>query len=78
LGRFPRSHDAACFYDFMVGDPAFAEEKPDYLHISRTILPALLEAGVSQAAIDEMTIANPRRFFESSASPNEQDRQLDL
>jgi phosphotriesterase-related protein len=63
--RVHLSHDAACFYDFMVGDPAFAEERPDYLHISKTILPALLEAGVSQADIDQMTIANPRRFFES-------------
>ena len=30
----------------------------------RTILPALLEAGVDQAQIDEMMIANARRYFE--------------
>ena len=57
------SHDAACFYDFMTGDPNFADERPDYLHISRPILPALLEAGVTQAQIDQMLIANPRNLF---------------
>jgi phosphotriesterase-related protein len=56
-------HDAACFYDFMTGDPNFADERPDYLHISRTILPALLEAGVTQEQIDELTTVNARRFF---------------
>ena len=62
--RVHLGHDAACFYDFMVGDPFFADEKPDYLHISRTILPALLQAGVTQDQIDEMLVANPRRFFD--------------
>ena len=47
----------------MTGDPNFADERPDYLHISRTILPALLEAGVTQEQIDEMLVGNPRRFF---------------
>ena len=63
--RVHLSHDAACFYDFMVGDPYFADEKPDYLHISKTILPSLLEAGVTQEQIDEMMIESPRRFFAS-------------
>jgi phosphotriesterase-related protein len=61
--RVHLSHDAACFYDFMVGDPNFADERPDYLHISRTILPALLEAGITQSQIDEMMIEGPRRTF---------------
>jgi phosphotriesterase-related protein len=56
-------HDAAAFYDFMFQNPFFAEEKPDYLHISNTIVPALLDAGVTQAQIDEMFVDNPRRFF---------------
>ena len=56
-------HDAACFYDFMVGDPNFADENPNYLHISRNIFPALLEAGVTQEQIDEMMVANAARFF---------------
>jgi phosphotriesterase-related protein len=62
--RVHLSHDAACFIDFMVGDPAFANERPDYLHISTKILPALRDAGVTDSQIDELMIANPRRFFE--------------
>lgn len=62
--RVHLGHDAACFYDFMVGDPNFAGEKPDYLHIWRTVFPALLEAGVTQEQIDEMTTVNARRYFE--------------
>ena len=61
--RVHLGHDAACFYDFMVENPLFADEKPDYLHISKKIVPALLAAGVTAAQIDEMLIANPRRFF---------------
>jgi phosphotriesterase-related protein len=62
--RIHLSHDAACFHDFMVGDPAFADERPDYLHLSRTIVPALLDAGVAQEQVDEMMIANARRMFQ--------------
>jgi phosphotriesterase-related protein len=62
--RVHLGHDAACFYDFMVGNPLFAGEKPDYLHISRKVVPALLEAGVTPEQVDEMLIDNPRRFFE--------------
>jgi phosphotriesterase-related protein len=69
--RIHLGHDAACFYDFMVGDPAFANEKPDYLHIGRTILPALLEAGVSDEQIDEMLVANPARFFTAPVAARE-------
>lgn len=61
--RVHLSHDAACFYDFMVENPPFADEKPDYLHISEQILPALLERGVTQEQIDQMLIENPRRFL---------------
>jgi phosphotriesterase-related protein len=61
--RIILSHDAACFYDFFIGDAKFADEKPDYLLVSRTVLPALAEAGVTQEQIDQMTIGNPVRFF---------------
>jgi phosphotriesterase-related protein len=63
--RIHLSHDAACFYDFMVGDPAFADERPDYLHISKKILPVLREAGVTEEQIDLMMVESPRRFFGS-------------
>jgi phosphotriesterase-related protein len=64
--RIHLSHDAACFMDFMVGDPNFADERPDYLHLSTRILPVLRERGVTDAQIDELTIDNPRRFLEPS------------
>jgi phosphotriesterase-related protein len=38
---------------------------PDgYLFISRKVLPRLREAGVSEQVIEEITVGNPRRFFE--------------
>jgi len=61
--RIHLSHDAACFIDFMIGDPAFADEQPNYLHISTKILPALRQADVTDEQIDEMMVVNPRRFF---------------
>jgi phosphotriesterase-related protein len=61
--RIHLSHDAACFMDFMTGDPFFANERPDYLLISNRVLPALLQAGVSQEQIDQMMVENPKRFF---------------
>jgi phosphotriesterase-related protein len=61
--RIILGHDAACFYDFMVGDEKFAGENPDYLLVERTVLPALLEAGVTQEQIDTMMVHNPARFF---------------
>jgi predicted metal-dependent phosphotriesterase family hydrolase len=47
----------------MVGDPFFADEKTDYLLISRTVLPALLDAGVTQEQVDQMLIGNACAFF---------------
>jgi phosphotriesterase-related protein len=61
--RIHLSHDAACFCDFMTGDPFFANEHPDYLLISKTVLPALREAGVTDEQIDQMMVENPKRFF---------------
>jgi phosphotriesterase-related protein len=61
--RIQLAHDASSFWEPAVGNPLFADEVLDYCHISRTILPALLEAGVTQAQIDGMLVENPRRFF---------------
>ena len=61
--RVHLGHDAACFMDFMVGNPYFADEHADYLHISTKILPALLANGVTQEQIDQMLVENPQRFF---------------
>jgi phosphotriesterase-related protein len=62
-GSVHLGHDAACFYDFMFGNPYFVDEKPDYLHISTKVLPALLDAGVTQEQIDELLSGNVQRFF---------------
>jgi phosphotriesterase-related protein len=61
--RIHLGHDAACFYDFMVGDEKFAEEKPDYLLVQNVVLPALREAGVAEEQIEAMTTGSARRFF---------------
>ena len=61
--RIHLSHDGACFYDFMVENPFFADEKPDYLLISQSVLPALRDAGIQEAQIEAMMVQNPRRFF---------------
>jgi phosphotriesterase-related protein len=61
--RVHLSHDAACFFDFMTGDPFFADETADYLLITNEVIPALLEAGVTADQVDQMMVANPRSFF---------------
>jgi phosphotriesterase-related protein len=61
--RIHLGHDAACFYDFMVGNPIFANERPDYLHISQKILPVLRERGVTEEQIETMLVENPRAYF---------------
>jgi phosphotriesterase-related protein len=66
--RIHLSHDGACFLDFFIGNPFFADEKPDYLLISNRVLPALLEGGVTQEQIDQMMVANPVAFFGGGAS----------
>jgi len=62
-GSIHLGHDAACFYDFMAHNPPFADERPDYLHITNKIVPALLANGVTPEQVDQMLVANPRRFF---------------
>ena len=50
----------------MVGDPNFADERPDYLHLSTKILPVLREHGVTggadRRADDRQPAALPRRL----------------
>lgn len=63
------SHDCACWSDFFPSVEAYNRAMPDhhYLHIHEKVVPALLEAGVTQGQIDTMFIANPRRHFEGAA-----------
>ena len=63
--RMVLSHDASAFAD--PRDPAYTELTwPNwrFTHIPREVLPALLEAGVTQAQIDQMARHNPRAIFE--------------
>lgn len=66
--RIVLSHDSACFMDFFSDAQAqakLAEMAPNwhYLHITNDVLPALLEKGVSDAAIHTMLVDNPRRYL---------------
>jgi phosphotriesterase-related protein len=62
--RMVLSHDANCFMD--TTPQRYKDERlPDwhFLHLHRTILPALRERGVSEADIETMLVANPRRIL---------------
>lgn len=63
--RMVLAHDASCFFDWI--DPSFLAMTPNwhYLHISQDVLPALLDAGVTQEQLDTMLVDNPRRWFET-------------
>ena len=65
--RIHLSHDAATFNDFMQHNPPFANERPNYVHIHRNVLPKLREAGVTEAQIEQMLVTNARRFLAPGA-----------
>ena len=67
--RMALSHDCTCWAYYLPSDALRRELMPDhrYSHVCRKVVPALLEAGVSQAEIDIMMIDNPRRHFEGAA-----------
>jgi len=65
-GSMVLSQDASCYIDWL--DPAMlplALPRWTYTHIHTDVLPALRAAGVSDADIDTMLVANPRRYFEN-------------
>jgi len=64
-GRMVLSHDAACHIDWF-DDEMLATRQPNwhYLHISREVLPLMLERGITQEQIDTMMVGNPRRILE--------------
>jgi phosphotriesterase-related protein len=66
--RIALSHDASCYIDFYAGAAAqqtLRAQAPNwhYEHITRDVLPALREAGVSDAQITTMMVETPRRYF---------------
>ncbi len=59
------SHDAACFNDWLPDDQLpIVTPNWNYLHITRDVVPALKQRGVTDAQVDQMLIDNPRRIFE--------------
>lgn len=65
--RMVLSHDAGCFIDYWgdAHDAVKEQAAPNwhYGHITRDVLPALREQGVSEAQLDQMLVENPRRYF---------------
>lgn len=68
--RLTLSHDCWCWSDFFPteADRAVLFPEHSYCYVPQTVVPALLEAGVTQGEIDMMQIDNPRRHFEDAAS----------
>jgi len=68
--RMVLAHDASCFIDYFgaAHDAVKATAAPNwhYEHISDDVLPALREAGVTEAQIQQMLVDNPRRYFTRS------------
>jgi phosphotriesterase-related protein len=68
--RMVLAHDSSCFIDYFgaAHDEIRAAATPNwhYEHISDDVLPALREAGVTDAQIDQMLVDNPRRYFTRS------------
>jgi phosphotriesterase-related protein len=65
--RMVLSQDAACHIDWI--DPVLLPMNPrwHFLHIEQDVLPALRDKGVTEEQIDQMLVANPRRYFENVA-----------
>lgn len=64
-GRMVLSHDTACVNDWL--DPeALKTLTPrwNYLHVSRDVVPALKQRGVTDAQVNQMLVENPRKIFE--------------
>jgi phosphotriesterase-related protein len=62
--RMVLSHDASCYIDWFPPEaiPIFAP-KWHFEHLFDDVLPALRERGISDEQIEEMLVANPRRYF---------------
>ena len=63
--RIVLSHDVTCYGDWI--PKTFGNATLDdwvQTHVSDKVVPALLEAGVTQDQVDEMLVGNPRRILE--------------
>ena len=59
------SHDAACWNDWLPQDvlPTMAPNW-HFLHITKDVVPALKQRGVTDPQVNQMLVENPRRIFE--------------
>ena len=66
--RMAMSHDCWCYSDFFPDEAARAQMFPEhsYCYVPEKVIPALLEAGITQGEIDRMQVDNPRRHFVDS------------
>jgi len=68
-GQIVLSHDANCYMDTI--PPRIKRERmPNwhFRHITKDVIPALRERSVTDEQIREMTVANPRKIFETQGS----------
>jgi phosphotriesterase-related protein len=64
--RMVLAHDANCYIDWFPNDLiAAALPNWNYRHISKDVLPALRDRGVTDDQIKSMLVDNPRRYFET-------------
>jgi phosphotriesterase-related protein len=67
--RMVLSHDAACHNDWLDDDVlAVATPRWNYLHITRDVIPALKERGVTDEQLRQMLVDNPRAIFETQGA----------
>ena len=64
--RILLAHDASCCLDWIPDMNLMQEQVPNwhFNHIPDDVVPALKEAGVSDAQIDDMLINNPKALFD--------------
>jgi phosphotriesterase-related protein len=68
-GRMVLSHDAACVNDWL-DEQSIVEMAPrwNYMHISRDVVPALKQHGVTDVQVNQMLVENPRKVFEQQGA----------
>jgi phosphotriesterase-related protein len=58
------SHDASCYIDWLPDEAFQLMPRWHYLHITKDVIPALKERGVTDDQIDQMLIHNPKKVFD--------------
>ena len=62
------SHDTMCAIDWFPEEMRASLPDYHYLHIPDDVIPALKAAGITEAQVHTMTVANPRRIFEAQGT----------